>query len=226
MDLFSETEYKLATFRTLLRGKCDCCGKEIMLPKRQFYKQRKEKRKICCSFACRNNSWQKNKGFYNPQKVSCDQCGRVFYKKNANIKRTKNNFCSQSCSGTYHNAHKTRGTRRSKLEIWLEKQLTKLYPNLEIHYNRKDTISSELDIYIPSLKLAFELNGIFHYEPVFGEGQLSKVQNNDNRKFQTCLEQKIQLCIIDVSQLKYFKEQNAQKYLDIIIKIIGEATGT
>ena len=36
---------------------------------------------------------------------------------------------------------------RSKLEKWLEEQLIKMYPNLEIHFNRKDAINSELDIY-------------------------------------------------------------------------------
>ena len=76
------------------------------------------------------------------------------------------------------------------------------------------------DIYIPSLKLAIELNGIFHYEPIFGEDKLKKVQNNDNRKFQACLEKEIEFCIIDTSQQKYFKEKTSQKYLSIITEII------
>ena len=79
------------------------------------------------------------------------------------------------------------------------------YPNLEIHYNRKDAINSELDIYIPELELAFELNGIFHYEPIYGAEKLQQIQNNDDRKFQACLEKGISLCIIDTSSLKYFK---------------------
>ena len=63
--------------------------------------------------------------------------------------------------------------------MWLEEQLTSLYPKLDIHFNRKDTIGSELDIYIPSLNLAVELNGIFHYEPIFGKDKLSKIKTND-----------------------------------------------
>jgi len=89
-------------------------------------------------------------------------------------------------------------------------------------FNDKTTINSELDIYFPDLKLAFELNGIFHYEPIFSQNKLDQIQNNDNRKFQACIEQGIELCIIDSSSLKYFKESNCKKYLDIIVNIISK----
>jgi hypothetical protein len=156
-------------------------------------------------------------------KVSCKQCNSNFLKYKNQIKKTKNNFCSHSCHATYLNLNKRHGTRRSKLEVWLEEKLPKIYPSLDFHFNLKDTINSELDIYIPKLKLAFELNGIFHYEPIFGKKKLSQTQNNDSRKFQACLEKGIELCIIDVSQLKNFKPDRAKKYLDIICDIIEKA---
>lgn len=99
--------------------------------------------------------------------------------------------------------------------------MNNLYPNLLIYFNKKDAINSELDIYIPSLKLAFELNGIFHYEPIYGFNKLNQIQNNDSRKFQACLEQKIELCLIDSSKQKYFTEKSSQQYLDIITTIIN-----
>ena len=104
----------------------------------------------------------------------------------------------------------------------METKLTELYPNLDIQYNLKEAINSELDIYIPSLKLAFELNGIYHYEPIHGTERLMKIQNNDNNKFQKCIENGISLCIIDTSSLKYFKEQASIKYLNLIKTIIDE----
>jgi hypothetical protein len=132
----------------------------------------------------------------------------------------KNNFCSRPCAATYNNLHKTHGTSVSKLERWIAGQLTILYPGLEIHYNRKDAIGSELDIYVPSLNLAFELNGIFHYEPIHGQDKLNSTKNNDNRKTIACAERGIGFCTIDTSSMKYFKETGAKKFLDIIVKII------
>jgi hypothetical protein len=155
------------------------------------------------------------------EKLICCQCGVEFLKSLSQLKKTKNSFCSQSCAATYNNTHKTKGNRRSKLETWLEEQLTILYPNLEILYSNKTTINSELDVYIPLLNLAFELNGIFHYEPIFGESKLNQIQNNDSRKFQACLENGIELCIIDTSQHKYVKPSTSQKYLDIIIHLVN-----
>lgn len=162
------------------------------------------------------------------EKYFCKQCNKEVLKKPSQIKKSKsgNVFCSHSCSCTYKNMHKTTGSCRSKLEIWLELKLTTLYPNLQILFNDKTIINSELDIYFPSLKLAFELNGIFHYEPIFGKEKLNKAKNNDQRKFQACIEHGIELCIIDTSAQKYVKDSTSQKYLDIIKNIISKKDST
>lgn len=168
----------------------------------------------------------------NPEK--CTHCNIIInyekYLQKSTDRRKKlksgkakyNYFCSSSCAATYNNTHKTTGTRKSKLEVYLEEKIKELYPDTDIHFNRKDAINSELDIYIPSLKLAFELNGIFHYEPIYGPEKLSQIKNNDERKFQACLENGIELCIIDSSKLKSFKDINAKPYLDIICNIINK----
>lgn len=152
--------------------------------------------------------------------IKCDNCPVLFLRQPSQIKKSSNNFCSLSCTASYCNRHKTHGSSRSKLEVWLEDQLNILYTDLEIHFNRKDAIGSELDIYFPSLKLAIELNGIFHYEPIFGKEKLERIQENDQNKFQACQSHGISLCIIDISGQKYFKPKTSQKYLDIIVNII------
>jgi hypothetical protein len=160
--------------------------------------------------------------FYNETIIhKCHVCEKEFNRTPSSSKSKSGFlFCSRSCAATWNNKNKSKGTRVSKLEIWISKELAIIYPNLEFHFNRKDAIASELDIYIPSLKLAFELNGIFHYEPIFGDFKLQRIIANDNNKFQNCIKNNIELCIIDVSGLAYFKIKNAQKYLNIITNII------
>jgi len=174
---------------------------------------------VCCSASCASTLSSR---YHKPVIVFCMTCNKKLVRKPSNIEPSGHTFCSKSCAGQYYNAHKTTGTRRSKLEIYLEEQLKIKYPNLEFVFNNKETIQSELDIYIPSLKLAFELNGIFHYEPIYGKDKLTSIQNNDDRKFQACLEQGIELCIIDSSKQKQVNEKSSKKYFDIIIEIINK----
>lgn len=194
---------------------CENCGAIFKRSKKNIYTAMNKCKKTFCSELCRDKANNLS------QTIECDWCHKLFIKKKNQIEKSKHNFCSHSCSCTYQNTHKTTGTRRSKLECWLEIELTKMFPNLEILYNNKETINSELDIYIPSLSLAFELNGIYHYEPIHGPEKLTSIKNNDTRKFQACIEKNIELCIIDSSQLNYFKPTKAQKYLDIIINIVN-----
>jgi hypothetical protein len=174
-------------------------------------------RHFCC-YECYAEYQRKDKQNHIKE---CANCSKKFHKRPSEQKKTKNHFCSKSCAATYNNTHKISGTRVSKLEIYLQEQLTKEY-NFEFHFNRKDSINSELDIYIPKINLAFELNGIFHYEPIYGEEKLKQTQNNDQRKFQACLEKNIELCIIDTSWIKYNKESNFIKILDIVKDVISK----
>ena len=167
-----------------------------------------------CSFSChaKLNTLSKS--------VACVCCNKIFVKKNGHIKKSPNHFCSRSCAATFNNKNKTHGTRVSKLELYLQEQLTLLYPNLEILYSNKQTIGSELDIYIPSLKLAFEIQGIFHYEPIFGQEKLEQIQKNDLEKVAKCQELNIKLICIDTRDQKRFTEKSSKLYLDTIINMV------
>lgn len=220
IKLFTQEEFNKAKGCDLLPLKCTICGKT-------FYKKKSEiayaeenfpNRYSFCSTSCRGASQGGR------IECVCANCGEIFYKTHKEFVKSKSgkHFCSKSCSVSYNNKHKTFGTRRSKLEKYLEEKLSELYPNLEIKYNTKEEINSELDIYIPEYRLAFELNGIFHYEPIFGDNKLSQIQENDKNKFQLCQKNNISLCVLDTSSLNYFKEQNAKKYFEIIKNIINE----
>lgn len=221
ISLFTENEFKNAKINDSLPCKCKQCNNEFKLSKHNILRVLNPNTKRTgdfCSDACRRNARKTKKS------VVCLNCNRVFEKLPNQIKKVKNNFCSLSCSATYNNKNKQSGNRRSKLECYLESQLNLLYPNLNILYNNKEIIGSELDIYISNLNLAFELNGIFHYEPIYGINKLEKIKENDSNKFKKCIERNISFCIIDTSSQKYFKESTSQKYLEIIVNIIKERT--
>lgn len=136
--------------------------------------------------------------------------------------RTHNNFfCSQSCATTYTNKHKKYGCRRSKLETIIESHLLLIYTHLNILFNQKDAIGSELDIYIPDLNIAIELNGIFHYKPIFGIDKLIKTQTNDTEKEIACINRNIKLHTIDTSLQSYVTEKTSMQFVNSVIAIIN-----
>lgn len=150
--------------------------------------------------------------------LPCINCGKDVKRVNSQI--TKSNgrsFCNHSCSASYSNKHKTTGTRRSKLERWIEN----LTVTTDVIFNKvHPEVKYELDIFIPSLKLAFEINGIFHYKPIFGDDKFITTCNTDEKKVKLCRKLGIKLIVIDVSEQK-FTPESSQKYLDVIIQTIN-----
>ena len=76
-------------------------------------------------------------------------------------------------------------------ETILYKIIQEIYPEVEVirHHRPKWLEGLELDIYIPSLKLGFEYQGIQHFKAIShwgGEVQLEKQQEHDKRKKEIC----------------------------------------
>lgn len=220
--LYTFEEFDKAKSRDLLKLQCMRCLVSFSLKKHVIQKALKPTTsRYYGKYCSRECSWEaQNKAI----KCLCDQCGIEFLKLPNQIKKSKNHFCSRSCSAKYSNSHRTCGYRRSKIEKWIEEQFGQTHPDLEVHYNRKDTIGSELDIYIPSLKKAIEINGIFHYKPIYGEEKLLQIQRSDIKKGLVCGDRGITLLSIDVSSMDKFSEDESRPFLKLINQFINKAT--
>lgn len=224
--LYSTEKYLASKSNELLPIQCKNCSKAFYVKQHRISRILNGKlppyAHLFCSKLCERDSKARESMFI----TQCASCLKSFHKKTTSKNQTKSgrHFCTKSCAAVYNNTHKTHGTRRSKLERWIEQQLSNRF-TFEIHYNKTSAIEAELDIFIPHLKLAFELNGIFHYRPIFSAEQFQKIQNNDIRKFQACLELGIELCVIDVSDQIYFNDTTSQKYLDMIITKMEATVG-
>lgn len=81
-------------------------------------------------------------------------------------------------------------------EIQLYHLIKNYYPDAIYQYKTKWLGFQSLDIYIPSIKTAFEYQGKQHYEPVAyfgGEKQFKKQVENDKKKQMLCEENKVRL---------------------------------
>ena len=205
-------EFKKYKGKDLVPFDCAECKERYCVVQRNcrrlFYSDHKNN---YCSIECRK------KAATTSVTVPCGNCKKpVTRVLNAYKAAKRHVFCDHSCAATYNNTHKTTGNRRSKLEAFLEEQLGIIYPNLVIIANGKEAIESELDFYFPELRFAIELNGIFHYEPIYGQHKLEQIRNNDNQKMIRCYERGIELMVLNVSDYKKFNTSSAQKYLEIV----------
>jgi hypothetical protein len=144
--------------------------------------------------------------------VECFHCHKKFLKHLYAIKNSKKHFCSDLCAKNLQK-HKDWGGKRSKLEIAIEEHFKDIFPFIYIRYNKAD-IGYELDIYIPCLELAIELNGVFHYRVIYkknGEERLRRTQEIDAEKVVECNRRDIKLFVIDVSRDGKSKKIQAQR---------------
>lgn len=143
------------------------------------------------------------------QEVFCLNCKTLFRKHGIELKRTSKNFCSRSCSAQYNNRHKNLGSgRRSKAEEYLINLILQDFPELRVIQNDRSLLPSglEIDIVIPSLKFAIELNGPIHYLPIYGNLKLSKIQAADALKQTEIQHTGYNLIVINISSYGYFKK--------------------
>jgi len=217
--------------KTMLTIKCEWCDKEFQRSETDYNAKVKKNKKQFCSGKC-VAQWKKKNGLCNrpkyPKSVNliCISCGKPFSRNDDYDKRKRRRngikpCCSPHCAAKYaHQCRKIKG--RSTLEEWMEAELKRLYPALDIHYNNREVVGLEIDIYIPSLNLAFELNGIHHYKPIYGINNFTKSAFRDILKEHKCKTKHIDLYIVDCRHFSRLKANEDKKYLEEITRRIDE----
>lgn len=196
------------------RVKCDWCNQIFYKEQSEILRGIRNNKKFYCSRECSHTSTKTK------ENVSCANCGISFLKLVNQILKTKNNFCSKSCAATFNNKHKKYGTRRSKMEVLIEEMLKTDFPDLKFKANAKDEIGSELDFYFPDLKLAIQINGIFHYMPIYGQEKLDSIRRLDKEKRKLCKKIGIKLVEINCSKDKYLNKKKIASRLEQVKTIL------
>lgn len=211
-NLFCSRECYDEFQNTSLKLECSVCGSEFLRQKAQYENQDNH----YCSVECRN------KGIDKRVLKSCTECGKKIKVHKYKIENSEsgNHFCSKSCTGKYYTRNKSFGVNRSKFEEWLEERLPNKYEGVKFDFNNKEEIGYELDIFIPGFGIAIEINGITHYEPIYGEDRLLQTKELDIKKKVLCEEKGIELHTIDVSGIRNWKPERTKKHYEIICKII------
>ena len=82
---------------------------------------------------------------------------------------------------------------RSQAESIIIDLLRFHFKKLKVVPNDKTAIGKELDIFLPEINAAIEVDGPTHYDPIFGEEKLKKIQERDEIKNKLCDEKGILL---------------------------------
>lgn len=158
--------------------------------------------------------------------LKCEGCGKQIIRLASQLKKTKHKkpYCSRSCRMSHYNRNILKRTfnQRSRAEDILFDIIQKDFKFLVIKQNVRDILPSglEIDLYLPSISLAIELNGPTHYFPIYGNDKLSKIQSNDVKKRLEIHQMNINLLTIDISHLQS-KAQTHRfllKQYDLVIK--------
>lgn len=183
---------------------CALCQGVFFKPKNEIQRVIKGNYHGSCDFCSRKCTMDSRK---KREFVKCTECNASFEKTLGRI--TNNNFCSQHCHGVFYQKNKKTGFRQSKAELFLIQLISSEFPNLRIEESNRKFIGLELDILIPDIKTAIEINGIVHFLPIYGSDKLNRIQVNDQNKEKLIKEKSFQLISLDISKLKTEKEMNA-----------------
>jgi len=196
---------------------CRNCGIDVRPTAAQKWKlKNKLIDGIFCSRSC------KAAGSRRRHTAECAVCGKSITRQLSQLKKSKSGkiFCSPRCGTIWSNWKGPKFKERSILERAIGEELVDLFPDLKIHLGDISPIDSSVDIWIPELKLAIEINGPHHYEPLRGDisAYISTVKN-DLRKIRQAQTAGVSLYVLNARR---FKGKRAfAKYFPQVAKLVA-----
>lgn len=107
----------------------------------------------------------------------------------------------------------------SKLETFIFNALLK--DGYRVEFHKEQTLSNtklQIDLFLPTLNTAIEVDGLSHFEPVWGEDTLARNKGYDNKK--TGLIVGKGLVLIRIKQIKDFSPSRAKVLYNQLLKIL------
>lgn len=199
--------------------------KECIICKSEFkvWKSHSNLLKCCKNDSCKKihrKNIQKSIGEKNKvEKIKkiCQICNYEFY-----VLPCFNNriLCSKKCQLKFRAIKGAQGNKSiSKPQLIIYEFLKEIF-NDAILCDVSILKFQEIDIFIPSLNLAIEVQGRVHYEPIFGLKTFQRVQKNDKTK-RTLLKNK-NIMLLEIKVERESKESLILKTLEIL-KVSGIA---
>lgn len=188
--------FKIA-FETL---KCKNCKADVKPTPAQKWKiKNKLIDGVFCSRACKTEASKKR------HTANCAVCGKSVTRQLSQLKKSKsgNIFCSPECGTIWSNWQGPKFKSKSALEDQLGMALQKMFPEIEICLGDRSPLDSSVDIWIPSLKLAIEVNGPHHFGPIRNNlVAYLKTIKNDLRKIRQAKKAGIKLYVLNTGNLR------------------------